>query len=309
MRLFAVAQTWLVVVTGLAGDPARRATLEQHAGHLVAAARTRLGVDPQHIVQLGEGTTPAAGAEQIRRTLADVASRAEPNALVVVALMGHGSALGGEPRFNLSGPDLTAAAFARALEPLRTQEVVVVVATSASGPWTAALAGPRRAVITATRSAIERDETVFARYLVEAVAGEGGDADRNGRLSVRELFEYARQGVDRHYRELRRLRTEHALLDDNGDGRGSLAASDSGDGSRAATLYLNGAPDAAGADAALAPLFARRDSLERAVAALRARRAALDSAAYERELERLLLDLAQVGRTIRERRGTGGTNP
>ncbi len=303
MKLAMLAQTWLVVVSGLSGDPARRASLEQHAGQLVAAAGARLAVEPAHIVRLGEGTTPAVSAEQVRRTLADVAARAQPNATVVIVLLGHGSALGGEPRFNLPGPDLTAAEFARALEPLRTQEVVVVVATSASGPWAAALAGPRRAVITATRSATERDETVFARYLVEAVAGEGGDADRNGRLSVAELFEYARQGVERHYRDLRRLRTEHALLDDNGDGRGSLAATDSGDGSRAATLYLNGAPDAAGADAALAPLFARRDSLECAVAALRARRAAVDSAAYERELERLLLDLAQVGRTIRERRG------
>jgi hypothetical protein len=302
LNAIAMAQTWLVLVTGLGGSPLHRAGFEAQAAAIAGAAQSRLGIPRDRIVVLGEGTRPRADSAGVGAALRSVAARAAPGSLVVVVLLGHGSAVSG-PRFHLPGPDLTPVQMAAMLAAFRSQEVVVVNAASASGPWIEPLAGPRRTIITATRSGNERDETVFGRYFASAFAGDTADTDKDGRLSVLELFEHARLGVERDYRERRRLRTEHALLEDDGDGRGSLTASaDSGDGQRAARLYLNsGVAAAAEGEAALAPLLARRDSLERAVAALRARRAAMDSLTYESELERLLLRAAEVGREIRAR--------
>jgi len=295
------AQAWLVVVTGIGGTPSYDSLFGAEATTLITAAHARLGLPEDHTIRVST-------AEAVVRTLGDVAARARPADVVAVVLIGHGSALGGSPRINLAGPDLTAERLASALVPFATQEILVVNTASASGPWIDALAGPRRMIITATRSAAERDETVFARYFAEAFSSEAGDTDKDGRLSVLEAFEYTRAAVDRHYTASRHLKTEHALLESDGDRRGSLTPAGDADGRRAAALFLD-APRVVPGDTVLAALFARRDSLQRALGDLQARRpatVATDSAvstAYNQQLERLLLDIARNGREIRERQG------
>jgi hypothetical protein len=298
----AAAQTWLVVVTGLPGTSAHAAAFDSAAAAIVAAARTRLGVPDTMIRRLG-GPEEAATTAMVLRELERLARRTDTGATVTVVLIGHGSAVHGEPRFHLSGPDLTAEQFSGALARLRAREVVVINAASASGAWVEHLAGPRRTIITATRSAAERDATWFPRALARAFAGEESDLNRDGRLSALELFEHARQAVERHYREARRLLTEHALIEADGDGRGSLAAGDGPDARRAALVFLDGA--APPAHPVAAALLLRRDSLYRELAALRERRGALDSAAYESALEGLAVAIARNGRALRSGAGAG----
>ncbi len=299
----ASAQGWLLVVTGLPGTPQYRARFDSVATALATAARTRLGLPESHVLRLSEVTSPPATADGIQRALADLAMRAGPRDVVALVLIGHGSAMSGSPRFNVPGPDLTPEQVASALARFPTQELVVVNASSASGPWIEALAGPRRIIITATRSATERDETVFGRYFAEALGSDAGDADKDGRVSLLEAFDYARQGVERYYQASRHLRTEHALLDDDGDGRGSLTPGAEGDGRRAAVLFLD-APPAAPGDSALTSLFARRDSLQRALVALEAGRRSADSTRFAGTLDSLLLEIARTGAAIRGRQGT-----
>jgi hypothetical protein len=117
---------------------------------------------------------------------------------------------------------------------------------------------------------------------------------------VLEAFEYARREVVRAYERDQRLRTEHPLLDADGDGVGTMEpVATEGDGAIAATLYLGGPRGGA----ARTGLAAVKDSLEREVARLRGRKAALAPAEYERLLEDLLLDLARVSRDLRVREG------
>lgn len=300
MSVLLLGQSWLIVVSGLAGTPRHAAQFDEQSAMLITAARTRLGMRDERIVRVSDNTTPAATVEGITRVLSGVADRAQPQDVVTIVLIGHGSAASGPPRFNVRGPDLTADQMARLLERFPTQQLVVVNASSASGPWVEALAGPRRVIITATRSATERDETTFMRHFAASFGSEEGDADKDGRVSILEAFEFARQGVTRHYQSLRRLRTENPLLDDNGDGRGSLMPSATGEGSCAAAVFLD-AP-AANADSGLAVLLGRRDSLQRALGELQSRRgAAPDTAAHSREVERLLLEIARNGAEIRAR--------
>jgi hypothetical protein len=295
------AQGWLVIVTGIPGAPQYRASFDSVANAMATGARTRLGLPDEHIIRLAERTTPPATAVGIQSALAALATRAGARDVIAIVLIGHGSAMGGSPRFNIAGPDLTAEQLRASLAAFATQEVVVVNTASASGPWIEALAGPRRTIITATRSDTERDETVFGRYFAEGLGSDAGDADKDGRVSLLEAFEYARQGVERHYQASRHLRTEHALLDDDGDGHGSMAPSSGADGRRAATIFLD-APQAVPGDTATARLLARRDSLQRALADLQARRATTDSTAFAREMDTLLLEIARTGAAIRGRR-------
>jgi hypothetical protein len=200
---------------------------------------------------------------------------------------------------------MSAADFAPLLAGLGAQDVVFVNTASASGDFVKALCGRGRTIVTATRSALERNETAFARHFVDAFTGDGADADKDQRISLLEAFDYARREVQRFYEKDRRLLTEHAVLDDNGDGVGS---SDPGpkaaDGAVARTVFLGALGDessAAVADPALGALRQERRDLERKLEALRARKDRTASAQYEEELESLLVALALKAEAIRDR--------
>jgi hypothetical protein len=112
--------------------------------------------------------------------------------------------------------------------------------------------------------------------------------------------------VEEFYKEDARLATEHALLEDNGDGLGIPA--DWFQGTRATKSAKDGAPldglrahqwhlKLSDAEKALPAEFrAKRDALELEVEALRAKKASLGEADYYARLEKLLLQLARLYR-------------
>jgi hypothetical protein len=305
-------QTYLLLVTGLGGEPQYSDAYYKAAVAMADAARTRFGVPDSAIIYLAEN--PARDPARIRgqstkanveQALARLAERARPGDQIFILLIGHGSVQGDEARFNLPGPDVTSADFARLLKRFAAQQVIFVNAASASGDFVRALSGPNRVIITATKSGMERNETMFARVFVQAFTDDVADTDKDGRVSLLEAFTYARREVARAYEEDGRLLTEHAQLDDNGDGVGTGDPDGrSGDGALARRLWLTGARAvAATSDPRLAPLYAQRRELEQRVAALRARKASMDSTAYEQELEKLLVALAQKNQAIRAAEG------
>src|SRR5690606_8421762 len=97
---------------------------------------------------------------------------------------------------------------------------VFVNTASSSAPFVERISAARRVVITATRVASQRNETVFPRYYVEALTSPSADLDRDGDLSVGEVFRFAAEATERHYADASLLATEHALLEDTGDGVG-----------------------------------------------------------------------------------------
>ncbi len=310
----AQGQTYLLVVSGLGGEPGYRELFHEMGLSLVRAARDRYAVPAGNVFYFAERPerdSSIAGRstkENVEAALQRLATSIEPEARLFVFLIGHGSAQGGAPRFNLPGPDMTASDFAALLARFPSQHIVFANLTSASGGFLPVLSGPRRTVITATRSGTERHETLFGGHFVAALVDEGADADKDERVSVLEAFEYARREVIRTYERENRLRTEHALLDDNGDGVGSQEPNpQQGDGTIARTLFLAatrpGIAARATDDPELAALYAERLQLNRDIAALRLRKTDMTSEAYERELERLLLALARANRAITEREG------
>ena len=78
--------------------------------------------------------------------------------------------------------------------------------------------------MTATRTGAEQFATLFGGYFVDALAGDAADADKNRRISVLEAFNAAKIDVARAYEKQGIMITEHPLLEDGGDGEGSLDA-------------------------------------------------------------------------------------
>ena len=310
----AAQQTHVLVVTGLSGDPAHAEQFHGWAATLVDAATERYGLPADHVTWLAERadadpdrTDGRSTGENVQAAVTAVAERARPDDHVLIVLIGHGSYRNGESRFNLPGRDLTADDYAVLLDRLQAQRVSFVNTAAASGGFIEALSGEGRAVVTATRSGGQWNETVFGGHFVAAFAEGSTEADQNrdGRVSVLEAFGYAAARVNRAYEADGRLQTEHALLDDNGDREGAREPDPAGsDGALARTLFISagegagipGWPD----DPALRALYQERLEIQERIEALQATRGGTDEAVYEAELEKLLVAIALKGREIRE---------
>lgn len=336
----AAQQSYLLVVSGLGGAPQYDASFYHWGAALVDAAHSRYGLPDSNVIFLAErpdrdpkriqGRSTREGVE---RAVDELARRAHPGDDVFIVLIGHGTDEGGDPRLNLPGPDLTAADLAKLLNRFAGETVVVVNTTSSSGGWIPVLAGKDRVIITATRNAGERNETVFGRYFVDALTGDGADLDKDGRVSMLEAFTYARRETARAYQEGHLLLTEHATLDGNGDGVGTMdpdsvdadtraasmvffgggagtrgvaatpSAATSGASSPEATSRAPAATPPADADSTLRALYATKRTLEARIDSLKAVKPSMEPAAYDRALEALLVELARTDQAIRKAEG------
>ena len=311
--------THLLLVAGLGGTPEYTAAFHGWLSRFAGAASEKYGVERGRIVYLGERTeldptlvSARSTAENIRSAFARLAvSMAEADELIVL-LVGHGTFRNDEARFNIPGPDMTPGEFGFLLDGLGDRRVTFVNTTSASGPFVEALSGPNRTIIAATRTGRERNVTRFGLHFVEAFAGEDADMDKNSRVSVLEAFGYALREVEREYEGDNQLLTEHAVLDDNGDGEGSREFGESGsggsdgaggDGALARRVFLSAAGGAMAelvtTNPVLRALFEAKAEIEARIDALRARKDQMPLERYEDQLEELLVELALKNREIR----------
>jgi len=256
-------------------------------------------------VLVGDATeTQTNACARLQQFLADE-SKDLPAQLWVV-LVGHGTFDGREARFNLPGPDLSATDLALWLKPFH-RPLAVIDGSSSSAPFLNALSATNRVIITATRSGHEQNYARFGEYFSVALTDLKNDLDKDGQVSLLEAFLAASRRTAEFYKAEGRLVTEHALLDDNGDGLGTPA--DWFQGLRA----VRKAKEGSGVDGPLASQFClipsvaertlspaqrdRRDALERAVFLHREKKAKLSEDDYYRELERLLIELARLSAT------------
>ena len=305
----------LLVVTGLGGDPEYSGRFEKMGSTFVAAALEKFAIPADHVVYLGEDAaadphiSDRSTRENVDLAFTNLASNSQPGDRIFIVLIGHGSFNAGESRFNLPGPDLTAEDFGLHLDQLSDRQVTFVNLASASGEFIQALSGDGRTIVTATRTGREGNDAVFGGYFIEAFIGDAADLDKDGRVSVWEAFEFARIEVTREYETSNRIATEHAVLDDNGDGEGSTELADATDGALARRMFLAADPTLAAAratdDPELKALLEHKADLERRIDELRAVRDQIPQDRYDSDLEELLIELAIANRTIQARESGG----
>ena len=215
-----------------------------------------------------------------------------------LVLIGHGTFDGREAKFNAEGPDFDAKQLAAWLAPLK-QEVVVMHCASSSGGFVRPLAGKSRIIITATKSPDEVFYARFGEHFAEAVGGlPEADLDQDKQVSLLEAFRHASKTAATFYENEGRLATEHALIEDNGDGvptrREMLEAPPAEaklDGERAGQLVLVLSEEEKKLTDAQR---AKRDALESELKKLKEQRAKLGDDDYYSKLEKLLRELGEV---------------
>lgn len=299
-------QRFALIISGATGGEDYAAQYHAWADALQRTLAERMKVDPKRITILLESDTPEAAstAGNVRRAIASVRQQMSRDDLLFVLLLGHGTFDGVDAKFNLVGPDLEASEWASLLKPL-PGHVVVVNTTAGSFPFIERLSGPKRVVITATDSVAQRFDTVFAEYFVKAFEDESADLDKNARVSIWEAFASAAAGVRRHYQQRGQLSTERSLLDDNGDGIGTSASEQGGDGGQASRIYLEAeVPGAAPTDEELLKLLQRKALLEGELEELKIRKAFLPADEYAKEFERIVTEYARVSSEVRKRAKT-----
>ena len=294
---FAEEKTPLIIVAGAGGEQeyadefGKWAASWKQAGEAAGATPRLIGLDDK----------AAESLDQLRAALRDEPKDGATELWVV--LLGHGNSEAKDAKFNLTGDDLTASEFASLLTPFH-RPLVLVNCFSSSGAFLAPLSAPGRIIITATRSGSERNYSRFGKYLSEAMSDATADLDKDGQTSVLEAWLTAAQRVTAFYKDEGRIATEHSLLDDNGDTKGTPADFFRGvravkrakdgtppDGLRAHQVHLQRNSDER---ALAAETRAERDALEIELAALRESKASKPEDAYYRELEALLLKLARL---------------
>jgi hypothetical protein len=303
-----------LIVAGVGGEEAYKKKFTAQALRLREVLTGQLGFAEKNVYLLTEvaaagaedgareseaGASKRATADEVRKTFAAIKSAANAESFMLVVLIGHGSFDNQQAKFNLVGPDLTAKDYAGLLGSLPGKRAVFVNCASSSGEFIKPLSAEGRIVITATRSGSEQNATVFAEHFIAGLTDSAADADKNGRVSLLEAFTYASKLTADWYKQKNRLATEHALIDDNGDGVGHEEAA-GGDGSLAKVVFLDSKQlEEAGGDAELTKLIAQRQQLEEAVEKLKGRKSEMKQEEYDADLERLLVELATVNQEIK----------
>ncbi len=289
----------IVVLVGHEGSTEYREPFAQWSQRWqVAAERAqaefhRIGIDPE--------STERSDRDRTEQLLARL--EAKTAAPLWIVLIGHGTSDGKATKFNFRGPDADVETFVRWLSRFE-RPLAVLNCTSASGPFLKALSAPNRIVVTATQSGFEYQFARFGDYLSQAILETTADLDKDQQVSLLEAYLFASKQVLAFYEQEGRLATEHALLDDNGDGLGTPA--DWFRGTRA----VRRAKDGAAVDGLRANQFClveseleqawtddqrrQRDELEQKLDQLRNRKAEFSPEAYDNALEELLLQVAPL---------------
>jgi hypothetical protein len=288
--LAAPAATFYVNVTGIGGETDYTQRFKMWADDIDSSLKKAGGdstVTTMH--------TPTR--EQIRARFVELVKQAKPTDSLVLILIGHGTYDGQDYKFNIQGPDITAAELAALLDKVPAQRQLVVNMTSCSGGSIEQLRRPNRIVITATKTGSEKNATNFARYFAEALREPAADTDKNESVSALEAFRYAQTKTAEFFDTQKRLATEHSVIEDTGKGTGErTATAENGEGKLAAsfTVVRLGANAAAARDPSKRPLLDKKEQLEQAIEKLKFDKAAMPVQEYKRQLTQLLLELAKT---------------
>ncbi|VTR96176.1 Uncharacterized protein OS=Gemmatimonas aurantiaca (strain T-27 / DSM 14586 / JCM 11422 / NBRC 100505) GN=GAU_3098 PE=4 SV=1 [Gemmata massiliana] len=221
-----------LVLCGHPGDAAHAKTFTETVGKLGEGLARTAGIpaERQYVVFGSEapkgvpGATGPATKEAVAAAVADVRKKLRPEDGLWVIVLGHGHHDGRQAFWCLPGPDLSAAEFGKLFAEVTCREQVFVMTASLSGYFVNPLAKRDRVVIAATETDAETNETtfpaVFAQLLGTGLNATEHDFDKDGRLTLFDLYVAVAKEIAQNYAGADQVSTEHAQLDDDGDGVG-----------------------------------------------------------------------------------------
>jgi uncharacterized protein YsxB (DUF464 family) len=294
---------YAVIIGGVSGEETYAKKFAQWSSDLYQVLTEQLKFDPKNIKVLSENPKANAiqsTAEGVERTFENLNREMKPESTLFIFLIGHGSFNANQAKFNLVGPDLSASAFSALVNKLNVRRLVILNMASASGEFIKPLAAPGRVVITATRSGSEQNATRFAEHFISALKSPSvADTDQNKRLSILEVYTYTVKLIEDSYKSSTHLATEHALIDDNGDGIGHHTA-EKGEGALARSIYIDSSQSLyVENDWKVRQVLKERERLEEEIGKLISRKDQMPETEYELLLEKLFVELAKLNRNYK----------
>ncbi len=170
------------------------------------------------------GVTGPATKEAVIAKIAEARKAVSPEDGLWVICLGHCHYDGRKAWWNLPGPDIDAAEFGKLFADFSCREQVFVMTMSLSGYFVAPLSRPNRVVIAATEADAETNETTFPSVFAQILTGglnlAEHDVDKDGKVSLFDLYVVVAKEISQNYASGEQLATEHQQLDDDGDGVG-----------------------------------------------------------------------------------------
>jgi hypothetical protein len=170
------------------------------------------------------GAIGPATREAVAAKIAEVRKALHPEDGLWVICLGHCHHDGRQAWWNLPGPDISALEFGKLFTDLTCREQVFVMTTPLSGYFVAPLSRRDRVVIAATEADAETNETTFPAVFAQVLTGglnlADHDVDKDGKLTLFDLYVVVAKEIAQNYASAEQLATEHAQLDDDGDGVG-----------------------------------------------------------------------------------------
>lgn len=295
------------VVLGVPGEPLYGDMFQQWARSWSESSQgtTVQWIGPVNPIQVSPaqfgGVDGASDRERLKAWI-DRVEQVPDEGTYWLVLMGHGTHDGKITKFNLQGSDVSAQELGQWLTGSKHRWVIAVCGSS-SGPFLAALSHPHRVVIASTKSGFESNFSRFGGFFAQSFSDPESDLDHDRSISVLEAFVSASGKTQRYYEENKLLATEQAILDDNGDGKGTPAdfyrglrlikRSENGkvDGMLAKGVWLKEPTQREGLSSQDKSII---EQLEKRLDDLRAQRSSMDSLRYYSELEDIFLQMARV---------------
>jgi hypothetical protein len=214
------------IFNGTPGDDEHHAFYEKNLARLRKAFAERFGLPAGHLTILygpkDAGYDGPCTREALLGELGKAAeSTRQPGAGPVwLIFQGHANQIPGGCNFNLPGPDVSARDIGEALKSATPNvRIVTLATTTCSSAFIRPLAAPGRITLASTIPADPENETEFPEALAAALESADTDSNRDGVVSVTELFLACHAGVQKIYAAGGFMIKEHAQLDGDGDGR------------------------------------------------------------------------------------------
>lgn len=231
-----------LIICGLAGDAEHRRLFGESLEMLYTGLTTYHGFGTENIrILWGEMPTEKdpvsvrasrdiANRETIAATAEAIRNELQAEDTLWVFVLGHTHFDGRLSWLNLAGTDLNHLEFGRMFAEVNCGEQVFFMTIPCSGYYIKPLAQPGRIVISATEADIEVNETIFPHRLARAIGTPPPiadfDMDLDGQFTIFDLYLWIARDIALEYSTAELLATEHALLDDSGDGRGTEVQAD-----------------------------------------------------------------------------------
>jgi hypothetical protein len=221
-RAETVAKSQALIVVGLPGDGEHEKlfadTTRQWRDWLTDSLDFKVTVLFGRLGHPSLADSPATRAA-VERAVADLKKSLRAEDRLWVFFLGHGDYDGERASFHLPGHDLHAGDLGKLFVGIACKEQVFWMTHAASGWFLKSLSARGRIVITATAADEEFNETEFPQALATVAAKLRGN--KGEKVSILELYRRTVAEVEVRFAADKRVPTEHAQLDDNGDGTGT----------------------------------------------------------------------------------------